>query len=81
MLAVPRGESLGLFNVTRGQGTHGACLGLLLSQTSSGLILHSFTGRGGCVVLKRPNRWNYWSVTSETRYEIARLFLSFGPPI
>jgi hypothetical protein len=25
------------------------------------------------VVPKPPNRWNYWSVTYETRYEIARL--------
>jgi len=56
-------------------------LGLLLSRTSLGLILLSFTRRGACVVLRRPNRWNYWSVTSETRYGIARLFPLSGPLI
>ena len=54
-------------------------LGSLLLRTSLGLILRSFTRKGGCVVLKRLIRWSYWLETSETRYEIARLFLLPGP--
>jgi len=57
------------------------CPGLLLSRTSLGLILHSFTRRGAYVVLRRPTRWNYWLVMYGTRYGVARLFPISGPPI
>ena len=81
MLAAPRGRFLFLFGMARAWRAHRVRLGLPLSRTSSGLILRSFTKRGVCVVLRHPTRWNYWLVTYEARYEIARLFSLSGPPI
>ena len=60
---------------------HGLRPGLQLSQTSSDLILPSFTKRGVCVMLRHPTRWNYWLVMYEARYGVAHLFSLSGPPI
>ena len=57
------------------QRIHPLCLGLPPSPTSSDSISRLFIGREVCVVRKRPNRWNYWLATCETRYGIARLSL------